>query len=61
MARICRVFRLQEISAVYDVLEVRDLAEAEWFLALATMKSLSEFFEKKRPGLANCFLAWRAL
>ena len=57
MARICRVFRLQEISAIYDVLEVRDLAEAEWFFALATMKSLTDSLKKK--GLDSLSVFWR--
>ena len=58
MARICRAFRLQDKFAVFDTLQVRDLAEAEWFFALYTMRQLHHGSQQNK-GLDSLTVFWR--
>ena len=58
MGRICRALRLQDKFAVFDTLQVQDLAEAEWFFALSTMRSLHQHSQKK-GGMDSLTVFWR--
>ena len=57
MARLCRIFRLNDDGARHDLLERRDIKEAEWFFQLASMPYLRADLQRK-GSLDSLNISW---